>query len=251
MKLLIIEDEAGAAAQLTAMLQAQVKGAEIMAVIDSVEEAVRYLSATPAIDLIFLDIYLSDGISFDIFRDLHIDTPVIFTTAYDQYAIRAFELNSIDYLLKPLRAEQLQSALDKYRQRKQQVDAAMIAAIRQMMGGNNSWKKNFLIPFKDRLIPVPADAFAYFETSNGIVRGIQFDKKMHHMEETLEELAEKLDPALFYRANRQYLVSRRAIVDVQYYFNGRLYLNLVVPPAEKVLVSKAKAGDFKAWMGSI
>lgn len=253
MKILIIEDEESAVQQLQELLRSLVDAPEFVAAIDNVEDAIAFLSAPPPIDLIFLDISLSDGLSFDIFEHLQIDTPVVFTTAYDQYALRAFGLNSIDYLLKPLRREKLEAALAKYHRlesRSSMVpDRQTMDKIARFIDGETRYKKNFLVPYKDRLIPVATDDFAWFELKNGIVRGLRFDKKLLFMEEkSLEELSEKLSPQQFYRANRQFLVNRKAIQDISYFFNGRLFLNIAPPPSDKVLISKARAGHFKEWM---
>lgn len=253
MKVLIIEDEPTAARQLLSMLQALRAYAEVVGMIDTVEEALAFLRGAPPLDLIFLDIYLSDGISFAIFEALPTDTPVIFTTAYDQYAIRAFEVNSLDYLLKPIRQEELKKALDKYDRLAKPSEASrtgsLLAELNKIIQRENSYKRSFLVPHKDRLLPVAADAFAWFELRHEVVRGTTFDKQVLLMtEKSLEELAGLLPPELFYRANRQYLVSRKAIREVACHFNGRLYLDLVPPPAERVLVSKAKAGQFRDWL---
>jgi two-component system LytT family response regulator len=225
---------------------------QIVGVIDSIEEAVDYLSSRPSIDLIFLDIHLSDGLSFEIFKEVKVDIPVIFTTAYNQYAIQAFEVNSIDYLLKPVKKEKLEKALEKFRRvetrRQFTPDDGVFEKIAQMMRTGN-YRRNFLVSFKDRLIPVAADEIAWFEVKEGVVVATKFDNKRLVMDErSLDELAQQLDPALFYRANRQFLVSRKAIREIEYYFNGRLVVKLHPSPEEKVIISRARAGNFKEWM---
>jgi two-component system, LytTR family, response regulator LytT len=235
MRILIIEDEETAARQLMSLLNECIAQPSYLGIIDSVEEAIDRLRAVPAIDLLFVDIYLSDGAAFEIFHAVKTEIPVIFTTAYDQYALQAFDVNCIDYLLKPIRKEKLQQSLDKFRRLKQPTKAPR-------------YKQNFLVPFKDRLIPVTADEFAWFEIKGGVVRGITFDKRHWLLEESLDELCDQLSPAQFYRANRQFLVSRKAIKEIEYYFNGRFCLHLSPAPGEPVLISKAKAGRFKDWM---
>jgi two-component system, LytTR family, response regulator LytT len=245
MKIAIIEDEEMAVQQLKSLLPACIANARVVAVIDTVEEAVAWLNTRPAVDLIFLDIHLADGSCFSIFQQSKIDIPVIFTTAYDQYAIRAFEANSIDYLLKPVRNERLQQAVEKFQRLTSQQQLQLLT---HEITKATSYKRHFLIPYKDRLIPVQADAFAWFEIKGGVVRGITFDKKHWLLEETLDELTEALNPEAFYRANRQFLVNRKAIKEVEYYFNGRFCLHMLPIPEEPVLVSKAKAGCFRHWM---
>jgi two-component system, LytTR family, response regulator LytT len=252
MKIAIIEDEEMAVQQLKSGLTETVAAADFVAVIDTVEEAVAWLHTRPAVDVIFLDIHLADGSCFSIFQQCKMDVPIIFTTAYDQYAIQAFEVNSIDYLLKPVRKERLQQAVDKFQRlnNSNQVvitEQQLLHITREITKANN-YKRNFLIPYKDRLIPVQADDFAWFEIKGGIVRGITFDKRHFLLEESLDELAEALSPETFYRANRQFLVSRKAIQEIEYYFNGRFCLHLLPNPDEPVLISKARAGKFRDWM---
>lgn len=256
MNILIIEDEDSAAAQLTSMVAAHFDGARFAPVIDNIAEARDFLAAQPAIDLIFLDINLSDGLSFSIFKDLEIDIPIIFTTAYDEYAIQAFELNSIAYLLKPIRPEKLEQAIAKFKRldsrHKMIPDMVSIENVRKLINAEAAYKRNFLVPYKDRLIPLHVNDIAWFELQHGLVRGITHNKATYIMEEkSLEELSEILNPWEFYRANRQFLVSRKAIKDVQHYFNGRLYVNVSPPPQEKILISKARSNHFKTWMKSI
>lgn len=252
MKIAIIEDEERAVQQLKSLLPHALPAAEVVAVIETVEEAVAWLSERPTVDLLFLDIHLADGACFSIFEQCTMDVPVIFTTAYNQYAIKAFEVNSIDYLLKPVRKERLQQALDKFRRlipQRQGVPAQQqLQRITREITKAGGYKRHFLIPHKDRLIPVQADEFAFFEIRGGVVRGITFDKKHWLLEESLDELADELCPEAFYRANRQFLVSRRAIKEIEHYFNGRFCLHLLPNPDEPVLVSKAKAGKFREWM---
>lgn len=256
MKILIIEDEETAVEQLKNMLQQLVEHLDIVGSIDNIEEAVEFLSLHPAVDLIFLDIHLSDGLSFEIFKEVKVEIPVIFTTAYDQYAIQAFEINSIGYLLKPIRKEKLQKALEKFHRMEARhtftLDTTLLEKITQMITRGSNFRRNFLIPFKNRLIPITTDEIAWFELTDSVVIATKFDNKRFTMDErSLDELAEQLDPALFYRVNRQYLINRKAIREIEFYFNGRLVVKLSPSPDEKVLISKAKVGSFKEWMNQI
>lgn len=253
MKVLIIEDEEHAASHLINLLRVIEPDVEVTGVIDNTEEAAEFLETQPPADLIFLDIHLSDGLSFTIFDHIRVDFPVIFTTAYDEYAIRAFELNSVDYLLKPVNKERLQTAVGKYRRLEQrngrEINKQLLGRLTELMKEGRNYRQSFLVPFRDRLLPVPTVDFAWFELSNGVVRGMKFDSKMLTMEErSLDELSEVLDPKLFYRANRQVLVNREAIREIAYFFNGRLYLKVVPSPEEKILISRAKAAIFREWM---
>ena len=252
MKIAIIEDEERAVQQLKNLLPETIPAVDVVAIIDTVEGSVAWLGTRPRVDLIFLDIHLADGACFSIFQQCKIDVPVIFTTAYDQYAIKAFEVNSIDYLLKPVRKERLQQALDKFQRltnrRQLALPEQQLQLLTREITKATSYKRSFLIPYKDRLIPVQANEFAFFEIKGGVVRGITFDKKHWLLEESLDELTDELPPDAFYRANRQFLVSRKAIQQIEFYFNGRFCLHLQPTPEEPVLVSKAKAGKFREWM---
>ncbi|MCG6191176.1 LytR/AlgR family response regulator transcription factor [Maribellus maritimus] len=251
MKILIIEDEERAAVQLINMIRELVDDAKFFGTIENIEDAVTFLSEEHSIDLIFLDIHLSDGSSFEIFREVKVDVPVIFTTAYDQYAIQAFELNSVDYLLKPIRLEKLNTALQKYNRlhNNSNFDRSVFQRITSMLEKEKHISSNFLIPVKDKLVPVATNDFAWFEISDSVVTGMKFDQKSLIMEQkSLEELTDVLDSATFYRANRQYLINRKAIKEIEFYFNGRLLVKLFPFPKEKVLISKARASDFKGWL---
>ncbi|MEN6455747.1 MAG: LytTR family DNA-binding domain-containing protein [Prolixibacteraceae bacterium] len=253
MRILIIEDEESAVDQLKNLIRQLVDQPVFEGTIDNIEDAVDFLSSGASLDLIFLDIHLSDGLSFEIFKEVHVDVPVIFTTAYDEYAIWAFDVNSIGYLLKPIRKEKLEKVLEKLRRiesRHQFVpDEAILKKITDMVVREGRYKRNFLVPHKDRLIPVSVEEIAWFEIKNGVVAGMKWDNKRLVMEEkSLEELTEVLDPAQFYRANRQFLISRKSIREIEYYFNSRLFLRLLPAPDEKVLISKARASHFKDWM---
>jgi two-component system LytT family response regulator len=252
MNIAIIEDEESAVQQVKSLLPEVATRCNIVTVIDSVEEAVGWLATRPAVDLILLDIHLADGTCFAIFQQSKVDIPVIFTTAYDQYAIQAFEINSIDYLLKPVRKERLQQALDKFQRlntrNNQLINEQQLQRLTRELAKANNYKRHFLIPYRDRLIPVNAEEFAWFEIKSGVVRGITFDKNHWLLEESLDELTEALSPDIFYRANRQFLVNRKAIQEIEYYFNGRFCLHLSPNREEPVLISKAKAGKFREWM---
>jgi len=252
MKVLILEDETLAAEKLEATLMELQPEWQVVSRIKSISSAVEWLESNPHPDLIISDIRLLDGLCFEIFAKVKVEKPVIFTTAYDQYAIRAFEVNSIDYLLKPVRKERLQQALDKFQRLNNRKQLALseqqLQLITREITKASSYKRHFLIPHKDRLIPVQADEFAFFEIKGGVVRGITFDKKHWLLEESLDELADELCPETFYRANRQFLVSRKAIKEIEHYFNGRFCLHVEPNPEEPVLVSKAKAGKFREWM---
>jgi len=219
--------------------------------IDSVEAATAYLREGTAIDLIFLDIHLSDGHAFDLFASIDVPCPVIFTTAYDQYAVKAFEVNSIDYLLKPMTQERVEKALTKFDQlsASRKPDEAYLARLQKLLSGTKTYKQSFLIPYKDKLLPVPVKDFAWFEIRQGVVSGNKFDGTVHLLEErSLDELANLIDPGQFFRANRQFLINRAALKEVVQYFNGKLLLKMSPAPSEKVIISREKVTLFKSWV---
>lgn len=255
MKFLIIEDEPYAARQLQQTILACRPQAAIVDVLSTVEEAAAFLRTKPDIDLIFLDIHLADGQSFSIFDKVDVQTPVIFTTAYDQYAIKAFEVNSIDYLLKPVSGELLAKAILKFEKlwMEKSLPTAFtdIARLRKILLLPEVYKENFLIPFKDQLIPVAVKDFAWFEVQNGRVSGKKFTNGSLVLEErSIDELMGQLDPKLFYRANRQYLINRLAVKTVSLHFHGKLTVTLDPAPKGPVIISRERASQFKDWMGS-
>jgi len=248
MRAIIVEDEMLAARNLQAILN-ELGNVQVIAVLDSITETVEWFSCNPQPDLMFLDIHLADGSAFEIFDRTEIRCPVIFTTAYDEYALKAFKVNSIDYLLKPIDMVAVQRALKKLQgltvtDNMQEVVNKLMASFR----ATSTWKTHFLVPAKgDKLIPVQASDIAFFYIDNGLVKAVTFDEKSFRFEHTLDELAEMLDPNTFFRANRQFIISRKAIKDIDLWFNNRLSVNLKIPVPEKILISKARISEFKNW----
>ncbi len=255
MKVIIIEDEYTARENLKVMLASIDPDISIIAELESIKETVNcFNNSTLIADLIFLDIELADGNSFQIFEQVSISIPIIFTTAYSQFAIKAFEVNSIDYLLKPITTEGLQRAISKFKNTRKQpiANQRLIQQFMQSMAAQQkkNYKQSFLIEQGDTLIPVKTNDFAYFFIENGIVKGITRDNKIYFLNEKLENLAEQLHPNQFFRANRQYLINREAIVKISIYFKGKLVVHIQPTSKEKILISKAKATTFKNWMSS-
>jgi len=252
MKILIIEDEHHAVQQLKTLIRDTIDNPKIVEMLDTVDASISFLKQEPELDLIFLDIYLADSISFEIFQNVQVDIPIIFTTAYDEYAIQAFDLNSSDYLLKPIRKERFQKAMDKFHRladrRSLVMDNRALEKIMQAIQQEKSHREHFLLSHRDRMVPVSAEEFAWFEIRNEVVRGMTADQRQFIMDESLQELEEQLDPQQFYRANRQVLINRDAIIDIEPYFNGRLLVNLKPAHEDDVIISKARAGKFKGWM---
>lgn len=249
MKALIIEDEKAAVRNLTALLQEVDPQVEVIAVLDSVTDSVAWFEANQAPDIVFMDIHLADGSSFEIFDHTRIDCPIIFTTAYDEYALKAFKVNSIDYLLKPIGLADLKHAFEKLKTLHNTQDSQeSLSALIHSLQKRDRYKTHFLIPYKgDKLLPLAVDQVQYFCISGGITKAVVSERESYGLPYTLDELAESLDPDRFFRANRQYIISRTAVRDIDLWFNNRLSINLKVPTDEKILVSKLRVNDFKTW----
>jgi len=250
MKAVIIEDELIATQNLQRLINQVADDIQVIAVLQSVEESIDWFSLNAAPDVLFLDIHLADGSSFSIFEKVKIPCPIIFTTAYDEYALKAFEVNSIDYLLKPISHKNLERALQKLRDLvttktdNTDVIANVLAAFKQT---NKVYKSNFLIPHKDKFIPLAIHKIACFYTENKMVKIITEDNQSYSLDSSLEDLFTQLDPALFFRANRQYIVSHKAIKDISVWFGSKVSINLTVVVPEKIIVSKARVSEFKTW----
>lgn len=249
MKVVIIEDEVIAAQTLRRLITEIRSDLEVQAVLQTVEESVEWLGENPMPDLVFMDIHLADGSSFGIFEKINIDCPIIFTTAYNEYALDAFEVNGIDYLLKPINKTRLAKAITKFGNISFRSDnTQMIYDLVQSLNEKQSRRKtHFLVPHKDKLLPLAVDDIAYFQADMKIGRATTFDGKNYSLDYSLEELMKNLDPDQFFRVNRQFIVSHMAISDLSQWFTGKLAVNLKVPVPEKILVSKARVSDFKAW----
>ncbi len=250
MKVVIIEDEKAAVRNLQALLSEQEQRMEIVAELDSVTESIEWFHSHPMPELLFMDIHLADGSAFEIFEFVAITCPVIFTTAYNEYALKAFKVNSIDYLLKPIGNEDIRKALQKLEQltghpEGQQPDYQNLLRILRQ---KESYKTHFLVPVKgDKLLPLPVESVFYFHIEEGLVKAVTQENQSFILSHNLDELTGSLDPNTFFRVNRQYLVARKAVLDIDLWFNSRLSVNLKVPVKEKIVVSKARVTEFKDW----
>lgn len=249
MKALIIEDEKAAVRNLKALLKEVDPQVEVIDELDSVTDSVAWFGTHAAPDVVFLDIHLADGSSFEIFEHVRIDCPIIFTTAYDEYALRAFKVNSIDYLLKPIGAADLRRALDKLKTLQHaSVSQDSLTALIDSLQRHGRYKSHFLIPSKgDKLLPLAVDQVQYFCIAEGVTRAVVSRDESYVLPNTLDELADSLDPDRFFRVNRQYIISRNAVRDIDLWFNNRLSINLKIPTGEKILVSKLRVNEFKNW----
>jgi len=249
MTILIVEDEIPAARRLENMLRKLLPEAQLLPVLDSVAASVDFLRASHPPDLLFLDIQLADGQSFFIFEQVPLKCPIIFTTAYDQYALQAFKVNSIDYLLKPIDERDLQRALEQY----QAYDQRLIPGPQQWQQLLNeirkpSYKERFLIRSGEEIRFIQVDDIQYFYSEQGLVYTQLKDRRKFHIDYTLEQLEDVLDPAVFFRVSRKFIVGLKAIERIFTYFNGRLKLSVTPTPPTDVIVSRDRVAHFKAWI---
>ena len=250
MKALIIEDETAAAVNLQAILREVAPGIEILATLESVVEGIDWLRSNPQPDLLFADIHLSDGASFRIFRDVEVTAPVIFTTAYDQYALEAFKVNSIDYLLKPINREAVRRALEKLHRltRNERIDYG--SRVRTMASAGTQ-TDTFLVHVRDKIIPLRREQIAYCYTANEKVTAYDYEGNAYPMDKTLETLQTLLPEGDFFRANRQFIIARRAVKEIAVWFGSRLTLHLTLETPERIVISKARVPEFKAWLTAV
>jgi len=249
MNVLIVEDEALAADRLEKILKEITPDITVLAKLGSVKESVKWLMLNTA-DLIFLDIQLSDGLSFSIFDQVSIQTPIIFTTAYDQYAIKAFQLNSVSYLLKPIRKNELAESLQKYKSLKSAFSIDFDSLLSAIQGNKPEYRKRFLIQIADKFRKVEIEEIAYFFASDRNVFLTTFDGHSFPVEVSLDMLENSIDPSQFFRINRKYIVNMKSIGNMFAWSRSRIKL-VLKPSAEDemdTIVSIDRAMDFKKWM---
>lgn len=256
MKALIIEDEKAAVRNLLSLLQEVAPQVEVLTTLDSISESIEWFNTHAMPDIVFMDIHLADGSAFEIFKHTQISCPIIFTTAYDEYALQAFKVNSIDYLLKPIGSKEMEQAFKKLnilQPKPEQVSTSvatndllsLINAIKKEEG----YRTHFLVPIKgDKLLPLAIESIHYFYIKGSLAKLMLADGTSYSIPFNLDELTESVNPTLFFRVNRQYLLSREAIKDISLWFNSRLSVNLVhEDDEEKIIVSKTRVAEFKKW----
>jgi DNA-binding LytR/AlgR family response regulator len=251
MRVVIIEDEIPAANRLVKLLQHHGSQIEIVHKADSVESSVRYLSAAQNIDLIFMDIQLADGISFDIFEQVKITTPVIFTTAFDQYTLKAFKVNSIDYLLKPIDENELHKSLEKYQQLYSKTPTDFSDKIMKLVHDMNTvkYKERLLIKRGQQLSYLKIESTAYCFADGKLCYAVDFNGIKYLLENNLSQLEEQLQPDNFYRINRHLLVNIEAVKKVHTWLGGRLKLEVLPATTAETVVSRERVNGFKEWLG--
>lgn len=251
MRVVIIEDEIPAANRLAKMLQSVEDELDVVKKIDSVEAAVKFLEGSDNIDLIFMDIQLADGLSFDIFQQTKVKAPVIFTTAFDQYTLKAFKVNSIDYLLKPIDEKELEQAVKKYRMLYQQNENGFSEKILKMVQEMNTvrHKERLLIKRGQQLSYLKTESTAYCYADGKLCYAVDFTSNKYLLESNLSQLEEQLQPNKFYRINRHLLVNIEAVSKVHTWLGGRLKLELLPSTKADTVVSRERVNGFKDWLG--
>jgi DNA-binding LytR/AlgR family response regulator len=251
MKVIIIEDELPAANRLAKMLHNIDNELELVTKLDSVASAVAFFGSSPEVDLIFMDIQLADGISFDIFYQAKIKTPVVFTTAFDQYTLKAFKVNSIDYLLKPIDENELRNALKKYRDLYHKKENDFPDKMMKLMQELNAhkYKERLLVKRGQTLNYVKTDATAFCYADGKLCFAVDFSNNKHLLENNLSQLEEQLEPNKFYRINRHLLVNIDAIKKVHTWLGGRLKLEISPNTTAETVVSRERVNGFKEWLG--
>jgi two-component system, LytTR family, response regulator LytT len=251
MKVLILEDESLASEKLENTLLELDPSTEIVSKIQSVAAAIQWLQNNPHPDLIVSDIRLLDGLSFEVFQQIKTDKPIIFTTAYDQYAIKAFEVNSIDYLLKPVQKEKLKASLDKLRNLSLQKQSTAIdynEVLKLIKSAQAEYKSRFMVKLGQKIIAIPAEKIAYFYSENKLTYIVTKDAKKLPLDQPLEELMDVLDPRIFFRINRQFIVTFDSIAEIHPYFKGRIKLTLSPKSDDEVVISSERTPEFKKWI---
>ena len=259
MKILIIEDEDLAVKKLRKTLSSLETESEVVGVADSIQSSLNWLESNDAPDLILMDIELSDGQSFEIFNRTEVKSPVVFTTSYDEYALKAFKVNSIDYLLKPIQKEDLQAALNKYQEFKSQFSNHkesspnmnmdnLVKALQKKLQ-LKEFRKRFLVKHGQKLVSVETEEIAYFFSDGRLNFFKTYDNRKFIVDYTMDELEDMLDPDRYFRISRSFYIAVDSVEQINDYFGNRLILHLKPPVDKEALVSREKVTEFKKWMG--
>ncbi|HYO21237.1 MAG TPA: LytTR family DNA-binding domain-containing protein [Flavisolibacter sp.] len=253
MNILIVEDEELAVKKLQKTLASVDPSANVVGVTDSIQGTVDWLQNNTTADLILMDIELADGQSFEVFNQVDVKAPVIFTTSYDEYALKAFKVNSVDYLLKPIQTEDLQAALNKYKKltdgKKADINLESLVKQLQQQLQPKEFRKRFLVKHAQKLVSVDVEEISYFYSDGRLNFFKTHDNKKFVVDYTMEELEDMLDPDKFFRISRSFYVAIEAIDKIDDYFGNRLILQLKPAVDKEALVSREKVSDFKKWMG--
>lgn len=251
MRILIIEDEPKTADVLKDIITVVQPGTEILAILDSIQKSVDFLSIPENIpDLIFMDIQLADGLSFEIFSRVQFKCPVIFCTAYDQYTLQAFKTNGIEYILKPIKEEDIKAAFLKFENLKQSIkpESEILNVLKNALGQSKSYKTTILVRFKDGYVPILVSNIALFYVDTEIIYAHTLDNQKYAVFKPINDIEEELNPSQFFRINRQVLLNRAAITEIQPYFNRKVIIKTHLKINEQLIVSRLKVTDFMNWI---
>ncbi|MBL4674722.1 MAG: response regulator transcription factor [Mucilaginibacter sp.] len=250
MKVVIIEDEPRTARELKSILEGIDAEIDVLSILSSVTNAVKWFKDHQSPDLIFSDIQLGDGLSFEIFQQIETPAPVVFCTAYDQYAIAAFDSNGIDYLLKPLEEAMVEKSLNKYRRVKAHLAGDNFAGDlgKAMAQLEVVYKQSLLVHYREKIIPVKTGDIQYVYAANGAVLLHTVTNDDYVVQYTIDHLEQMLKPNSFFRANRQFIINRNVIENIEHYFNRRLFVKLNCTTPEKIIISRLRAQDFLRWI---
>lgn len=251
MKVLILEDEAAAARRLQKLIATAEPAATVVAILESIQQAREWIMTHPAPDIILSDIHLADGLALELFQQITIQSPVIFTTAYDAYTLKAFKLNSIDYLLKPIDIDELKAAFAKYytlHVTSANMPAQLAELMKHITAGKEIYRSRFLVKLGDRLTVVPITEVAYIRADDKVVFLHTTAGKKYLIDDPLDELIKTMDPSAFFRLNRTYIASLDSIDKIHHHFNGRLKIELKHSDDADIFVSRARVPDFKKWL---
>lgn len=249
MRILIVEDETAAYENLVDILAEIDPSIQIAGNPESIKQTINWLQSNQSPDLILMDIHLSDGSAFSIFDSINLQIPIIFTTAYDEYAIQAFKVNSIDYLLKPIKTDELKVALEKFKKWNREEFFNYLKQLNQFVPSLN-YRDKILIPIKDKLQPINYSEISCFYTTDKNTRIYLKSGKSYPYSKTLDQIELTLNHADFIRANKQFIISRNSVKDITVWFDSRLLVTLDVETVERIYISKNKAAEFKSWIVS-
>jgi DNA-binding LytR/AlgR family response regulator len=251
-KVLIIEDEIKTGKELKSLIENLRDDFQVVAILASIKSALTWFAENPMPAIIFSDIQLADGLSFEIFRQIKIEVPIIFCTAYDEYAIQAFDANGIDYLLKPIDEDKLLRGLNKFDKQmppdnnEDSIYPTQLNNLLKQM--DKTYKNSLLIHFQEKIIPVRTSDIDFIHSENGIVTIYTKDRQRYFTNYTLDALEGMLNPELFFKASRQFIINRNSILNIEHYFSRRLVVKLKQTTPEPLIISKVKATDFFKWI---
>lgn len=251
MKILIIEDEPQTAGVLAAIIRNIKPEANILTIIESVSQSVKFLSGNNnQPDIIFMDIQLADGLCFEIFSRVEINCPVIFCTAFEQYTLRAFKTNGVEYILKPIKEEDVESAFEKIAKLKESFrpDSEILNTIKGIISEKKQYKNSILIRLKESFIPLPVENIALFTLNNEIIYAHTFDNQKYNVFKTITEIENEINPDQFFRINRQMMLNRKAVKEIQPYFHRKVIVKTGLNLKELLIVSRLKVSDFMQWV---